>query len=181
MFGVRKLTGEQAQPEVGRFTAVAWLRLKGDDVQGPDIQMAGDTLAFLRRGHRERDMRACLNEQPTVRVVVGPLLPIALAALELDDFADVLEGQVERRLPKLLHELARVRLVARGRQLVMNGQAHFVSLARMVQRHGQSVTHEMALAARTSYSPALEALQRRGAERSLRACGSAWESTESLC
>jgi hypothetical protein len=38
------LTGEQAQPEVGRFTAVARLRLEGDDVQGPDIQMAGDAL-----------------------------------------------------------------------------------------------------------------------------------------
>ena len=38
-------------------------------------------------------MGACLNQQPTVRVVIGPLLPIALVALELDDFADVLEGQ----------------------------------------------------------------------------------------
>ena len=146
-FGVRNLTGELAQPEVGRFAAVARLRLKGDDVQGPDIHLAGDALAFLRRCHRERDMGACLNQQPAVRIVVGPLLPVALVAPELDNFADVLEGQVERRLPKLLDELAGVRFVARGRQLVMNRQAHVVSLAFMVQRPGQSVTHEMALAA----------------------------------
>jgi hypothetical protein len=57
-------------------------------------------------------MGACLNQQPTVRVVIGPLLPIALVALELDDFADVLEGKVERRLTKLLDQLAGVRLVA---------------------------------------------------------------------
>jgi hypothetical protein len=44
-------------------------------------------------------MGACLNQRPTVRVVIGPLLPIALVALELDDFADVLEGQVERVIP----------------------------------------------------------------------------------
>ena len=36
-------------------------------------------------------------------------------APELDDFADVLEGQIERRLPKLLHELPGVRFVARSR------------------------------------------------------------------
>jgi hypothetical protein len=36
----------------------------------------------------------------------------------------MLDGQVERRLPKLLHELARVRFVARGGQLVMDCQAH---------------------------------------------------------
>jgi hypothetical protein len=60
-------------------------------------------------------MGACLNQQPAVRVVIGPLLPIALLALKLDNFADMLEGQVERRLPKLLHELAGVRLVACGR------------------------------------------------------------------
>ena len=91
-------------------------------------------------------MGACLNQQPAVRIVVGPLLPVALVAPELDNFADVLEGQVERRLTKLLDELAGVRFVARGRQLVMNRQAHVVSLAFMVQRPGQSVTHEMALA-----------------------------------
>src|ERR1039458_385618 len=74
-------------------------------------------------------MGACLNEQPTVRVVIGPLLPIALVALELDDFADVLEGQVERRLPKLLDELPGVCFVARDRQLIMNRQSHVVLLA----------------------------------------------------
>jgi hypothetical protein len=52
-------------------------------------------------------------------------------------------------LTKLLDELAGVRLVARGRQLVMNCQAHVVSLAFMVQRSGQSVTHEMLLVAPT--------------------------------
>jgi hypothetical protein len=66
-------------------------------------------------------MGASLNEQPTIRVVIGPLLPIAPAALELDDFADVLEGQVERRLPKLVEEVSGFCLVAcGGRQLVMN-------------------------------------------------------------
>ncbi len=59
----------------------------------------------------------------------------------------MLEGQVERRLSKLLDQLAGVRFVARGRQLVMDGQAHVVSLAFMVQRPGQFVTHEMPLAA----------------------------------
>jgi hypothetical protein len=39
----------------------------------------------------------------------------------------VLEGQVECRLPKLLYELAGVRLVARGCQLLVNRQAHVVS------------------------------------------------------
>jgi hypothetical protein len=112
-------------------------------VQGPDIQLAGDALAFLRRGHRERDVGAGLNQQPAVRIAVRTLLPITLVAPELDYFADVLEGQIERRLSKLLNELAGVPFVARGRQLVMNGQAHVVSLAFMVQRPGQSVTHEI--------------------------------------
>ena len=45
-------------------------------------------------------------------------LHVALVTPELDNLADVLEGQVERRLPKLLDELAGVRLVARdGYQL----------------------------------------------------------------
>jgi hypothetical protein len=47
-----------------------------------------------------------------------------------------------------LHELPDVRHVARrGRQLVMDGQAHVASLAFMVQRPGQFVTHEVPLAA----------------------------------
>jgi hypothetical protein len=103
-------------------------------------------LAFLRRVHRERDIGACLNQQPAERVVIGPLLPTALVAPELDDFADMLEGQVERRLPKLLHELPGVCFVARSRQFVMDCQAHVVSLAIMVQRPGQSVIHEVPLA-----------------------------------
>jgi hypothetical protein len=82
-----------------------------------------------------------------VWVVIGPLFVIALVSPELDNLADVLEGQVERDLTKLLDELPGVCFVARSRQLVMNGQAHIVSLALMVQRPGQSVTHEMALAA----------------------------------
>jgi len=45
-----------------------------------------------------------------------------------------------------LDELAGVRLVAHRRQLVMDCQAHVVSLAFMVQRPGESVTYEMALA-----------------------------------
>ncbi|MGO8928637.1 MAG: hypothetical protein ACLQU3_17350 [Limisphaerales bacterium] len=68
--------------------------------------------------------------------------PVEIARLAADKHA----GQVERRLPKLLDQLAGVRLVARGRQLVMNGQSHVVSLAIMVQRPGQSVTHEIPLA-----------------------------------
>jgi hypothetical protein len=84
-------------------------------------------------------MGACLNQQPAVRVVISPLFVIALVALKLDNLADVLEGQVERRLPKLLHELAGVRFVARSRQLVMDREAHIVSLALMVHRPGQSV------------------------------------------
>ena len=75
-------------------------------------------------------MGARLNQQPAERVVIGPPLPIALVALQLNDFTDVLEGQVERRLPKLLHELPGVCFVARSRQFVMDGQAHVVSLAR---------------------------------------------------
>jgi hypothetical protein len=47
----------------------------------------------------------------------------------LDHFADVLKGQVERRLTKLVDELPGVCFVARSRQLVMNGQAHIVLLA----------------------------------------------------
>ena len=49
------------------------------------------------------------------------------------------------RLTKLLLELARVRFVSGGRQLVVNGQAHVVSLALIVQYSGQSVTHQVAL------------------------------------
>jgi hypothetical protein len=60
----------------------------------------------------------------------------------------MLEGQVERRLPKLLYQLAGVCFVARGGcQFVMNRQAHFVSLASMVQRPDQFVTHEVPLTA----------------------------------
>jgi hypothetical protein len=87
---------------------------------------------------------ARLNQQPAVRVVIGPLLPVALVTPELDNLADVLEGQVERRLPKLLDQLAGVRFIAPGRQLVMDGQAHIVPPF-MVQRPSQSVTHEMPL------------------------------------
>ncbi len=47
---------------------------------------------------------------------------------------------------KELDEVASVRFVARGRQLVVNRQAHIVSLAFIMQRPGQSVTHEMVLA-----------------------------------
>jgi hypothetical protein len=67
----------------------------------------------------------------------------------LDRIADALEGQVERGLSKLLDELAGVRFVSSGCQLVMNRQAHIVSLPVIVQRPGQRVTKEMALAART--------------------------------
>jgi hypothetical protein len=42
-----------------------------------------------------------------------------------------------------------VRFVSGARQLVVNRQSHFVSLPFILQRPGQSVTHEMALAART--------------------------------
>ena len=63
----------------------------------------------------------------------------SFGASELDDFADTLEGQVQRRLTKLLHELAGVLLVTRCRQLVVNGQAHVLSLPFIVQRPGQSV------------------------------------------
>jgi hypothetical protein len=76
-----------------------------------------------------------------------PGAPNALLAPERDDFADVLEGQVERRLTKLLDELAGLGLVARDRQLIVNRQAHIVSLTVIVQRTGQRVTHEMELAA----------------------------------
>jgi len=84
-----------------------------------------------------------------VRIVLRPLLPIALVAPELGILANALKGQVERRLSKLLHELARVRFVSGARQLVVNRQSHVVSLPFILQRPGQSVTHEMALAART--------------------------------
>ena len=40
--------------------------------------------------------------------------------------ADVLEGQVERGLMKLLDELAGLGFGSSGRQLVVNGQAHVV-------------------------------------------------------
>jgi hypothetical protein len=40
-----------------------------------------------------------------------------------------------------------VRFGSSGRKLVLDLQAHIVSLAFIVQRPGQSVTHEMALAA----------------------------------
>ena len=103
-------------------------------MQRPDIHITPDAPPSLCRCHGERDKGACLNEQPAVGVVIGPLLVIALVALQLDDFANMLEGQVERRLVKLLDELARVRFVARGGQLVMNRQSHVVSLAFMVQR-----------------------------------------------
>ena len=75
------------------------------------------------------------------------MLPIALVTLELDDFADVRKRQVERRLPKLLHELAGVYFVASRRQLLMDCEAHVVSLALIVQHLGQRVTQEMTLAA----------------------------------
>ena len=67
----------------------------------------------------------------------------SFGAPELDNFADVLEGQVERRLTKLRHELPDVRFGSGGRQFAMNRQAHVMSLALMVQRPGQRVTHEM--------------------------------------
>jgi flagellar biosynthesis regulator FlaF len=41
-----------------------------------------------------------------------------------------------------------VHFVSRDRQLVMNCQAHVISLAFMVLRAAQSVTHEMSLAQR---------------------------------
>jgi hypothetical protein len=68
---------------------------------------------------------------------------------ELDDLADALEGQVERRLMELLDDLVGLGLVARGRQLVVNRQAHVVSMPFIVQRPGQPVTNEMLLAAPT--------------------------------
>ena len=49
-------------------------------------------------------MGACLNQHPTLRIVVRLLLPVALVTPELDDFGDVLEGQVKRRVPKLLDQ-----------------------------------------------------------------------------
>jgi hypothetical protein len=58
----------------------------------------------------------------------------------------MLDGQVEYRLSKVLDQFAGLRCVARGRQLVVNCQAHIMSLSFMVQCFGRSVTHEMALA-----------------------------------
>ncbi|MCX6922580.1 MAG: hypothetical protein NT154_05100 [Verrucomicrobia bacterium] len=49
--------------------------------------------------------------------------PWSCATSRFDNIADVLKEQVERRLLKLLDELAGVRFVASRRQLVMNGQA----------------------------------------------------------
>ena len=60
--------------------------------------MADDALPLLNRLHRQSNLRICLNQHPAVRIVVRPMLPAALVTLELDDFADVLEGHVERRL-----------------------------------------------------------------------------------
>jgi len=76
-----------------------------------NIHLAGNTPAFLRRFHRQRDLRARLNQQPAVRILLRPLLPIALVTPELGNVADALKGQVERRLSKLLNEFARVRFV----------------------------------------------------------------------
>ena len=73
----------------------------------------------------------------------------SFGAPELDDLADMRKRRVERRLPKLLNQLEGVRLVARGRQLVVNRQAHVVSMPFIVQRPGQPVTNEMLLAAPT--------------------------------
>ena len=117
---MRNLTGELAQPEVGRFAAVARFRPEGDHALWQDIHRTPDAPASLRRCQWKRDVGAGLNQQPAVGVVIGPLLPIALVTLELDYFADVRKGKVKRRLTQLLHELARVRFVSRGRQFVMN-------------------------------------------------------------
>ncbi|MCX6930229.1 MAG: hypothetical protein NT154_44520, partial [Verrucomicrobia bacterium] len=104
-----------------------------------------------------RRQQGCLNQQPAVGVVVCPLLPIALIAPALGNFADAIKGQVERRLSKLLHEVASVIFVTRGRQLVMDCQAHIVSLAFILRCHGQFVTHEMALAAQNTVAAAARA------------------------
>jgi hypothetical protein len=50
-------------------------------MQRPDIHITPHAPASLRRCHGERDKGACLNEQPAVWVVIGPLLVIALVAL----------------------------------------------------------------------------------------------------
>jgi len=110
-FGVRNLTGDLAEPEVGRFTARARQRLESDHVLGQDIHLTGYARAYSEQFHRKRDVGICLKQQLAVRIVVGPQLPIALVTPELDDFADALKGQVERRLSKLLNEFARVRFV----------------------------------------------------------------------
>ena len=67
--------------------------------------------------------------RPPTLSLIGPLLVVALVAPEVDEVTDMPEGQVERRLPKLLDELAGVLFVARGGQLIMDGQAHIVSMA----------------------------------------------------
>jgi hypothetical protein len=113
-FGVRKLTGDLAETKVGRFAARARQHLEGDHVLGQDIHLPGNALAYSQEFHRKRDGGSCLNQQPAVRIIVRPLLPIALVTPELDNFADTSKGQVERRLPKLLHELPGVRFIVRG-------------------------------------------------------------------
>jgi hypothetical protein len=57
----------------------------------------------------------------------------SFGASELDNLADVLEGQGERDLMQLLDDPACVRFGSRGRQLVVNSQAHAVSLPFIVQ------------------------------------------------
>jgi hypothetical protein len=54
----------------------------------------------------------------------------ALVTRELDNSADVLEGQVERRLPRLLHELSGVCFVTRAREPIVNREAHIVPVGR---------------------------------------------------
>ncbi len=66
---------------------------------------------------------------------------LASVAPELDPLSDMPEGQVERRLAKLLDELTGVRFAARGRQLIVDCKAHVRLPALMVQRPGQSVTY----------------------------------------
>src|ERR1019366_7170974 len=74
------------------------------------------------RPARDQNLWHRMHSSP-VRIIIRPLLPIALVALERNDFADVIKRQVERGLTKLLDELARVRFVSSGYQLVMNRQA----------------------------------------------------------
>jgi hypothetical protein len=112
---------------------------------GKPPQRTPDALAALHRCQWKRDVGAGLDQQPPVRIVVRPLLPVALVALNLHNLADMLERQVESRLTELLHEFAGERFVSSGRQLVVNSQAHVVSLPVIVQCPIQSVTHEMPL------------------------------------